>query len=133
MYDAWTNPETLRIISSIAGVELIPNIEYEIAHINVSVKTDEEQSREAEIIEEQDRNANAGGVGSDDEAFSAPVVGWHKDSYPFVAVLMLSDASQMRGGETALRTGKGDVMKVRGPQMVSSEIIANVNTVNLKV
>lgn len=28
------------------------------------------------------------------------VVGWHKDSYPFVCILLLSDTSQMVDGET---------------------------------
>lgn len=31
------------------------------------------------------------------------VVGFHRDSYPFVCVVMLSDASAMIGGETALK------------------------------
>lgn len=46
-----------------------------------------------------------------------PVVGWHNDSYPFVCVLMLSDCTDMVGGETALQTGTGEVLKVRGPTM----------------
>lgn len=29
------------------------------------------------------------------------VVAWHNDSYPFVCVLMLSDVSQMIGGEVS--------------------------------
>lgn len=48
-----------------------------------------------------------------------PVVGWHRDSYPFVCVLMMSDTAGMVGGETALRTGTGEIMKVRGPSKVS--------------
>jgi hypothetical protein len=96
VYDAWTNPRTLRIISDIAGIDLIPNMDYEIGHINISVQNS-----------------------SDPSEASAPVVNWHKDSYPFVCVLMLSDASEMKGGETALQTGTGEIMKVRGPQMVS--------------
>jgi hypothetical protein len=32
---------------------------------------------------------------------------------------MLSDCTNMIGGETALRTGTGEIMKVRGPAMVS--------------
>lgn len=99
MYDAWTSPETLRIVSAVAGIDLIPNMEYEIAHINVSVPDDEDSS--------------SGGS-------TPPVVNWHKDSYPFVCVLMLSDATEMMGGETGLRTGTGELMKIRGPQMVSS-------------
>lgn len=33
-------------------------------------------------------------------------------------MMMLSDCTGMIGGETALRTPKGDVIKVRGPAMV---------------
>ncbi|CAE6512072.1 unnamed protein product [Rhizoctonia solani] len=46
-----------------------------------------------------------------------PVVGWHRDSYPWVCVLMLSDATTMQGGETALACADGTVKKIRGPQM----------------
>ncbi|CAE6443542.1 unnamed protein product [Rhizoctonia solani] len=46
-----------------------------------------------------------------------PVVGWHRDSYPWVCVVMLSDATTMQGGETALACADGIVKKVRGPQM----------------
>lgn len=69
MYDAWTNPDTLRIISSITGVDLVPVMDYEIGHINISVNDNPDGTTQA-----------------------APVVNWHKDSYPFVCVLMLSDA-----------------------------------------
>ena len=34
---------------------------------------------------------------------------------PFVCVLMLSDCTNMVGGETAILTADGDVMRVRGP------------------
>ncbi|KAF2740462.1 hypothetical protein EJ04DRAFT_600748 [Polyplosphaeria fusca] len=97
-HDAWHSPETLAIISKIAGVDLVPWSEYEVAHINFSVKTDEQTEAELATINKQ------------------KLVGWHTDSYPFVCVLMLSDCTNMVGGETALRTGNGEVMKVRGPQ-----------------
>lgn len=42
---------------------------------------------------------------------------WHVDSYQFVCVVMLSDASTMRGGETAIETGSGSIVKMRGAQM----------------
>ncbi|KAG9086106.1 hypothetical protein FS749_003902 [Ceratobasidium sp. UAMH 11750] len=48
---------------------------------------------------------------------SKPVVGWHRDSYPWVCVVMLSDASTMQGGETVLMCADGTVKKIRGPQM----------------
>lgn len=47
---------------------------------------------------------------------NTPIVGWHQDSFPFVLVLMLSDTTNMTGGETAIRTGNGDIMKVSGPK-----------------
>lgn len=31
---------------------------------------------------------------------------------------MLSDCTGMVGGETALKTGYGDILKIRGPAMV---------------
>ena len=48
-----------------------------------------------------------------------PIVDWHRDSYPFVCVTMLSDCTNMQGGETALRTGDNNIMRVRGPGKVS--------------
>ncbi|KZF24607.1 hypothetical protein L228DRAFT_100083 [Xylona heveae TC161] len=116
VYEAWKNPKTLEIISRIAGVDLVPVMDFEIGHVNVSVKSEQEKERElANIREAKSRMADEGIAGcpwEDDK----PIVGWHTDSYPFVCVLMLSDCSTMVGGETALRTGKGDVVRVRGPQ-----------------
>jgi hypothetical protein len=98
MYDAWTHPRTLSIISSIAGIDLVPVIDIEIGNINVSV---------------QDPNKDPSSV---DEV---AVTKWHVDSYPFVCVVMMSDASNMIGGETAIQNGSGEILKIRGPQMVS--------------
>lgn len=118
-YDAWNHPETLTIISKIAGVDLIPVMNFELGHINFSVKSDEETVNELDMINKQKR------FYADDEGISGcpweddqPVVGWHTDSYPFVCVLMMSDCTNMVGGETALRTANGEVIKVRGPQQV---------------
>ena len=120
VYDAWRSPEVLDIVSKIAGIEVIPEMDFEIAHINVSI-SGEEQKQEAlaALVEKSTRDADKGVSGCrwEDEQ---PVVDWHTDSYPFVCVLMLSDCTNMIGGETALRTGCGDIMKVRGPQIVSS-------------
>ncbi|TVY80386.1 hypothetical protein LSUE1_G003412 [Lachnellula suecica] len=96
IYEAWKHPETLSIISKIAGVDLVPVMDYEIGHINLSVPADKGDIKSADM---------------DDDA----IVGWHRDSYPFVCVLMMSDTTNMVGGETALRTGTGEIKKVRGP------------------
>ena len=104
IYQAWKNPEVLAIISKIAGVELVPCTDFEIAHINLSntapAKKDNESATEIDIST----------LNND-----KPIVDWHTDSYPFVCVTMLSDCTSMTGGETALRTGTGEIMKVRGP------------------
>lgn len=91
----------LGLISRLAGIELVPVFEYEIGHTNVSVDTKAIPSDKAE----------------DQSAFS-----WHFDSVPFVCVTMLSDCTGMVGGETAVRTGPADVMKVRGPTQVRRNI-----------
>lgn len=119
MYDVWRSPEVLAIVSKIAGVELVPAIDFEIAHINISSNTQEQmEAVKQALAEKASREADEGVSGcpwEDDE----PIVDWHTDSYPFVCVTMLSDCTNMIGGETALRTGTGDIMKVRGPAMVN--------------
>ena len=107
----------LQIISNIAGVELVPQMDFEIAHINISTQNDSEEDVKKALQEKAHREADEGVSGcpwEDDK----PIVDWHTDSYPFVCVTMLSDCTDMIGGETALRKGDGEVMKVRGPGMV---------------
>lgn len=119
IYDAWKNPETLAIISKIAGVDLIPAMDFEIGHVNISVHSEQEKNEALKaVMEKTTRQADEGVAGCpwEDED---PIVDWHTDSYPFVCVTMLSDCTNMIGGETALRKGDGEVVKVRGPQMVS--------------
>lgn len=94
IFEAWKHPDTLAIVSKIAGVDLVPVMDYEIGHINLSIPGAK-------------NNADCGDEGV--------IVGWHRDSYPFVCVLMMSDTTDMIGGETALRTGTGEIRKVRGP------------------
>lgn len=88
-----------------AGVELVPALDFDIANINISVGN---------------KSVNLTPPKKDttlDEELSS--VAWHYDSFPFVCVSMLSNCEGMVGGETAMRTANGDVMKVRGPAMVS--------------
>lgn len=114
-HEAWNHPATLEIISKIAGVDLVPVFDYEIGHINLSVKSKEQVKEEQKVVDA----VNEGRTSLDDD--DKPIVGWHKDSYPFVCVLMLSDCTNMVGGETALLSADGSkVMRVRGPQMVSA-------------
>lgn len=100
--DAWHHPETLSIVSKIAGIDLVPAVDYDVGHVNISISSESATPF----------NSNAS---EDMAAFD-----WHFDSHPFVCVTMLSDCTGMVGGETALRTGCNDILKVRGPRMVSS-------------
>jgi hypothetical protein len=102
MYKAWTHPDTLAIISKLAGIELQTMIDIEIGNLNMSVQMPLKKHLKVENQSEND----------------VPATKWHKDSYPFVCVVMMSDASQMVGGETAVRTGSGEIIRVRGPEMV---------------
>lgn len=110
-------------MSKIAGVELVPEMDFEIGHINISVQSEEQKAEAlAAAAERASREADEGVAGcpwEDDK----PIVDWHTDSYPFVCVTMLSDCTTMVGGETALRTGTGDILKVRGPAMVYPDIL----------
>ncbi|KAI1851232.1 hypothetical protein JX266_003307 [Neoarthrinium moseri] len=116
-YDLWKHPDTLAIISKIAGIDLVTEMDLEIAHINLSIKSEEEQHQEMDAFNERAQYEADEGIAGCPWEDDTPIVGWHRDSYPFVCVTMLSDCTNMIGGETALRTGNGDIMKVRGPQM----------------
>ncbi|KAG9248311.1 hypothetical protein BJ878DRAFT_476571 [Calycina marina] len=100
IFEAWKHPKILAIMSKIAGVDLVPVMDYEIGHVNMSVPGNKVNYDSNALISEEDEKA---------------IVGWHRDSYPFVCVLMMSDTTNMVGGETALRTGTGEIKKVRGP------------------
>jgi hypothetical protein len=84
----------------------VPVIDYEIGHINISIPGLVTKNSEGVVIAEDDGKA---------------VVDWHRDSYPFVCVLMMSDTTGMVGGETALKAGNGGIMKVRGPTKVRKD------------
>lgn len=128
IYDAWWSPDTLSIISKIAGVDLVPAMDFEIGHVNISVKTEAQTQKEIDTIQNQqkffDEDEGIAGCPWEDDK---PVVDWHTDSYPFVCVLMLSDCENMVGGETALETGTGEIMKVRGPEMVSTSSLVGAS------
>jgi hypothetical protein len=102
-YDAWHSKEVLDKISEVAGIELVPVMDAEISAVNIAVN----ESNSAAVPDKERKT---------DEEVSA--FAWHFDSYPFVCVTMLSDCTGMIGGETALKTGTGEIMKVRGPAMV---------------
>ncbi|KAL4868895.1 hypothetical protein BDV12DRAFT_185606 [Aspergillus spectabilis] len=79
---------------------LSPTIDFEIANINISIRNEDMHTEQTiNLVSDED----------------LPAVVWHYDSFPFVCVTMLSDCTDMVGGETALRTPNGEILKVRGP------------------
>lgn len=77
----------------------------------------------AERDEQADDQEPVTGSLADTAEKAKPIVDWHTDSYPFVVVTMLSDCTDMAGGETVLRKGDGDTLKLRGPQMGYSVLL----------
>lgn len=93
------------MVSKAAGIEVVPSLDYEIAQINISVSDD--TTREPDTCKQKD-----------DPLADGSSVAWHYDSYPFVCVVMLSDCTDMIGGETALKMPSKEIIKVRGPTRV---------------
>ncbi|OBA22148.1 hypothetical protein METBIDRAFT_77619 [Metschnikowia bicuspidata var. bicuspidata NRRL YB-4993] len=122
---AWTHPETMQLISTMAGVDLQVVMDHEIAHVNVGITDPHTAARQRSLHEAEQRerlfrgtqkDADADAPGPAGDAEIPAIVGWHHDAYPFVCVLMLSDTTDMVGGETYLRMGDGQLARVAGPQ-----------------
>ncbi|KAL1863772.1 hypothetical protein Plec18170_000611 [Paecilomyces lecythidis] len=107
-YNAWRSPEVLSRISEVAGMELVPVMDTEIAAINIAINN---------------QNPSVAQTNDSSKENDLPAFAWHYDSYPFVCVTMLSDCNHMTGGETALKTGTGEIMKVRGPAMGTAVVM----------
>lgn len=110
---AWKHPDTLRAVSEMAGVDLVPVFDYEIAHANVAFKGKEEQAEDVQKLAYRQAYPESA---ADDYKTGQAVVSWHFDSYPFVCVLMLSDTTNMIGGETVIHTDDGAISRVNDPR-----------------
>ncbi|RSL83239.1 hypothetical protein CEP51_004665 [Fusarium floridanum] len=124
IHQFWHSPEVLKIVSDIAGVELVPAMDYEISHTNVQLgpggldavrnTTVEPPEATAEAIKRFEQDKPKKQEVTDQ---TKPIIEWHEDSHPWVCVVMLSDARHMSGGETELMKGDGTTLKVKAPQM----------------
>lgn len=119
IYEAWTHPKTMELVSMMAGVDLEIVMDYEIAHVNIGMKSEKQA---------EDERKNASKRGAKDGSDISAIVDWHYDSYPFVCVLMLSDTTNMIGGETSLRMGKvgnepQQMAIVPGPQQGNAAVL----------
>lgn len=126
IYDFWHSPEVLKIVSDNAGIELVPVMNYEVSHANVQLGPGGLDAVRATPIEPPIATEDAIAAFEKDKPKpeektdqTKPIIEWHRDSHPFVCVVMLSDARNMVGGETELECGDGRSVKVKAPQMVS--------------
>ena len=118
-YQFWTSPEVLGIVSNLAGVDLIPVLDQEICHTNVQLGPEGLEGVRHTPVDPPGaplgyKEKSDGDTGEKPSA----VVPWHRDSYPFVCVVMLSDTSTMTDGETEMQKGDGSTVKVRSPETV---------------
>lgn len=118
------HPATLEAISNAAGIDLVPVMDWEIGHTNVQVGS-KGLAGVRELGEVPTPALRADEVASirEKEDDDRLVDAWHVDSYQFVCVVMLSDASTMLGGETAIETGNGKVVKMRAAQMGGAVVL----------
>jgi hypothetical protein len=135
IHQLWHSPEMLGIVSEIAGVELVPAMDYEICHTNVQLGPDGIDAVKKTSIEPPIATAeaiqsfkDAKNTKRDVTDQTKPVIEWHRDSHPWVCVVMLSDATHMVGGETELMKGDGTTLKVKAPQMVNFGLDQGLNT-----
>ncbi|KAH7131705.1 hypothetical protein B0J13DRAFT_587927 [Dactylonectria estremocensis] len=124
----WNSPEVLKIVSDIAGVDLVPAMNYEICHTNIQLGSDGLDGVRATPVVPPNATMDAAGKpekdsGDKKDGYDNAIVEWHKDSHPFVIVVMLSDARNMEGGETVLMGGDGKTLSVRAPQMGSAVVL----------
>ncbi|KAK7424164.1 hypothetical protein QQZ08_008770 [Neonectria magnoliae] len=120
----WNSPEVLKIVSDIAGVDLVPAMNYEICHTNIQLGSEGLDGLRATPVMPPIATKSENLQDADDQAgYVNPIVKWHKDSHPFVIVVMLSDARNMEGGETVLMGGDGKTISVRAPQMGSAVVL----------
>lgn len=126
----WNSSEVLQIMSENAGVDLVPCMDYETSHTNVQMgpegiegirRTPVEPPAATESAIEAFEAARPQAAEVTDQ--TKPIIEWHKDSHPFVCVVMLSDARHMVGGETEMRGAGGSTIKVKAPQIGCAAIL----------
>jgi hypothetical protein len=139
----WKSPEIKAALSNVADFPIIINpLDWELAHVNVQIDWDVEhefnppyavtQNLEATLAPEHVRSP-AATFRSDfstehySDAFDAGRIDeladangyfdfWHVDDYPFVCIVMLSDPSGFKGGETLMRANSGELIKLEFPE-----------------
>ena len=117
LYEFWTHPQTMRSLCEAAGEDLIPVFDLELGHTNIQVPANSTREAYCKTLHPDPYHRSGGrpaastSAVSDNDTVDAAedddtpmVVGFHRDAYPWVAVLMLSDVSDTRGSVYATVT-----------------------------
>ena len=141
--DLWKSPQIKAALSQVADYPIILNpLDWELAHINVQLDDSVPhafnppwavtQNLEATLSPEHVKSP-AATFKSDfstqhySDGFDAAHIQemadpeayfdfWHVDDYPFVCIVMLSDPSGFKGGETVMRYNRGELLKLQFPE-----------------
>ncbi|CAD6574289.1 MAG: hypothetical protein CYPHOPRED_005400 [Cyphobasidiales sp. Tagirdzhanova-0007] len=109
---AFSSPEFVQACSDAAGIDLVPIMPMELGHTNFQLGNEGKAGIRALGSEPSLPEPPSTQTPKEDGTSN-----WHVDAYPFVAVTMLSDVTNMIGGETAIERGDGTIAKIRGPQL----------------
>ncbi|OCK75891.1 hypothetical protein K432DRAFT_361331, partial [Lepidopterella palustris CBS 459.81] len=82
----WAHELIRSRISRFAEIDLVPVVDYEVSHVSIIKPSGEEHNAAVQL---------------------------HKDSYPYVCGVILSDMEGIKGGETVLRGPFGELRTVR--------------------
>ncbi|KAH8151949.1 uncharacterized protein LAJ45_03942 [Morchella importuna] len=112
----WTHPMVMRAVSDAAGVELEGMEHAKCMQAISKGLTSGEFALEA-AGSGRSGVAVRGQKEIEDEIFGdgGSIIPWHYDSYPFVCVAMLSDTTDMIGGETVIQRGDGTFQGISQP------------------
>lgn len=110
---AWSHPETLKIFSSLMGIDLFTPHTFSKGHINASFTPRPRDTPPPVIDNSIDYEALKKKQNQNGDIPSS--LNWHYDSVPVVCVMMLSSPPNMIGGETAIRDGEENVIRVENP------------------
>ncbi|THY83323.1 hypothetical protein D6C95_08493 [Aureobasidium pullulans] len=123
--DFWTHPDTLSIISDALGIKVVAVMPTEIGHTNIQVSGSGDVLSQLKIQPSQEARPLTKEEELYDPLSGSSVIPWHRDSYPFVCVLMLSDTTHMKGGETyvSARDIQAASIIIRGPGLGTAVVL----------
>jgi len=100
--DVWTHAKTLDVLSKVAGTDLIPVMDYEIGNVNVQLTYGTET---LDVLEAEPSSCAEALEDDTQDNMAFPVINWHKDSYAWACIVMLSDPTNMKYGDIVIQKG----------------------------